>query len=441
MSSFEGSISFQTKGQGTLTSEGTGVPVLDGNNVRSLQEVSGVEVKLIGTTTIGFRNRLAWFFVDQFGATGNGVTDDTAAIQAALTAAGASGKPGAVVYFPPGNYIVSATLNVPNQHLWLFGAGAFGGPTSELTLTADVVLLNVPGNACKVSDLYFNTTLAAPVVATAIQCNGFNLTVRDCVFNQFFNCIVQTRQTASWIDHCGFSEFTGIAILSSNSISPDQGDGCIIGCTFENNVRSGSAAINNNGSGGQRVISCKFLLNGLITYGVFFSLAAGATSELLVTDCSLEKAVNSCIQVFMNGGSFQRIVIVGNQIAGDGSSINGIFLVNGAGTLQNITVTGNVIDSCTNGITVQGVVTGVILSSNVFSTNTTDVNRVGGATAVKTAFVGDDNGVAPTSTAFVLPANKYGTGVAVLTTPDAWADVVVYTAAGPKTYKQPLYLP
>lgn len=45
-----------------------------------------------------------------FGATGNGSTDDTAALQAALTAA-----TGGTLYLPKGNYRVSSGLTVPNR--------------------------------------------------------------------------------------------------------------------------------------------------------------------------------------------------------------------------------------------------------------------------------------------------------------------------------------
>lgn len=59
--------------------------------------------------------------VQDFGATGNGVTDDTAAIQAALNylstlpaMTGAQGK----LFFPRGAYVFSSTLNIPaNTHL------------------------------------------------------------------------------------------------------------------------------------------------------------------------------------------------------------------------------------------------------------------------------------------------------------------------------------
>jgi len=50
-----------------------------------------------------------WLNVKAYGATGNGTTDDTAAIQAALTAA----QLGQVVYFPAGRYLVSSPVVIP----------------------------------------------------------------------------------------------------------------------------------------------------------------------------------------------------------------------------------------------------------------------------------------------------------------------------------------
>lgn len=55
--------------------------------------------------------RIPTYSVEQFGAVGDGATDDTAAIQAALTHAGDVG--GAVVYLPAGTYVVSSTLTFP----------------------------------------------------------------------------------------------------------------------------------------------------------------------------------------------------------------------------------------------------------------------------------------------------------------------------------------
>ena len=55
----------------------------------------------------GFRN------VSAYGATGNGVTDDTAAIIAALTSGRTpdyTTNDPTVVYFPPGTYLISNTV-------------------------------------------------------------------------------------------------------------------------------------------------------------------------------------------------------------------------------------------------------------------------------------------------------------------------------------------
>ena len=51
------------------------------------------------------------FNVKSFGATGDGTTDDTAEIQAAIDACEAAA--GGWVYFPAGTYRITATLNVP----------------------------------------------------------------------------------------------------------------------------------------------------------------------------------------------------------------------------------------------------------------------------------------------------------------------------------------
>ncbi len=56
-----------------------------------------------------------------YNATGDGVTDDTAAIQAAIDAAEAAG--GGIVYLPPGNYYISAALEMSSS-VTLRGTGA-----------------------------------------------------------------------------------------------------------------------------------------------------------------------------------------------------------------------------------------------------------------------------------------------------------------------------
>lgn len=84
-----------------------------------------------------FLQSFAWYSVLDYGATGNGVTDDTASVQAAINAANTAG--GGRVFAPTGTYVLSqltlsGTTNViitgagpSTVFLWTFNAGGVAG--------------------------------------------------------------------------------------------------------------------------------------------------------------------------------------------------------------------------------------------------------------------------------------------------------------------------
>jgi hypothetical protein len=84
---------------------GVGGDIIDAGNVNELQ--------------LAFEQRAISVKDPSFGATGNGSTDDTTAIQNAITAATAAG--GGVVWFPPGTYVVSNLLI--DSNVWICGSG------------------------------------------------------------------------------------------------------------------------------------------------------------------------------------------------------------------------------------------------------------------------------------------------------------------------------
>jgi len=91
------------------TSLGTfidGVTVIHGTDVSTLQDI------VVGP---------AWYNVKAaaYGAVGDGVTDDTSALLAAIAAAPA----GSVIYFPHGTYITNSALVVTVNNLWFDGPG------------------------------------------------------------------------------------------------------------------------------------------------------------------------------------------------------------------------------------------------------------------------------------------------------------------------------
>lgn len=86
--------------------------------------------------------RLTGLFINvaTYGATGDGATDDTAAIQAALAAVPATGG---LVYIPAGTYLISSSLTIPNKtHIHGAGMGA-----TVLKKTASFAMLKFWGTA------------------------------------------------------------------------------------------------------------------------------------------------------------------------------------------------------------------------------------------------------------------------------------------------------
>ncbi len=137
--------------------------------------------------------------VKQYGAAGDGTTDDTAAIQAAIDAAPASG---ATVMFPPGTYIVAPQKTVGiviKSNLRLAGAGAgsvlkikehlgnwqqllsprtLSGKIENFTVEDLAFDANILNNPESLIDNTVDATYQTFISITA----GANLTVRRCRF-------------------------------------------------------------------------------------------------------------------------------------------------------------------------------------------------------------------------------------------------------------------
>jgi hypothetical protein len=113
------------------------------------------------TTARTLENRFADVVnVKDFGAKGDGVTDDTAAIQAAIYSVISNGGQ---IYFPNGTYILSnsITVNYPNTptNITLVGVGA-NSTTLQWTNASGGIgfVFNSPHNTITINDIAFSTT-------------------------------------------------------------------------------------------------------------------------------------------------------------------------------------------------------------------------------------------------------------------------------------------
>lgn len=96
-------------------------------------------------------SKQVWLNVRHFGAVGDGVTNDTVACQAALTAALVAG--GAMVYFPRGDYLVTGGLLVPSSIFGVRIVGAGRDATKIRVGSTDVTVLNLGGSNSSVEHL------------------------------------------------------------------------------------------------------------------------------------------------------------------------------------------------------------------------------------------------------------------------------------------------
>lgn len=106
----------------------------------------------------------AWFNVLDYGAVGDGVTNDAAAIQSCVDAAVAAG--GGAVFLPTGTYKITTTISVSSKKISIFGEGADA------------------------------------TVIQALSCNGINICTptsdRDTQFFEDFSLIGAAGSTANW---------------------------------------------------------------------------------------------------------------------------------------------------------------------------------------------------------------------------------------------------
>jgi hypothetical protein len=151
-----------------------------------------------------------WFTPQQYGGVGDDVHDDTAAVQAAITAAGTTtgiGK-GGVVYFPPGRYRCTQQLKYYPSTMW---AGA-GVGQSSLHLASDlwdgvaatparfIVSGATPsaGMTWKMSDLSVIGPGGGSLGQVGAKTNGIFVPVSEVILNN-----VYVTGFFAGLEHCG----------------------------------------------------------------------------------------------------------------------------------------------------------------------------------------------------------------------------------------------
>ena len=311
--------------------------------------------RMAGSSSNFFLNSIAVANVWDFGAYGNGLTDDTAAIQAAIYSGAGT------VYFPPATFLYSS-LTITNAVI-IKGSGAL---STALRTTGPT------GNAITVS-----TT--QPVIFEDILLGGTNVSQSGGAlvlfqtgtstynqFSEFHNVYFQApyigadfETACTWLmdKMCVFVGYGYAGVKVVNTVVPDCGDSEISGNCVFNGQTNNSMAIYQLSSGGLKIHGNKFL-GGAYHYYLAANSAASGTGIMMFQDNSSEAAsVDNIYLSAVSGSSWNNVLIQDNQFSVTGS--NAIFVAdNGSiGWLDNTAIGGNdfKMSSTTNGgITLAG---------------------------------------------------------------------------------------
>ena len=252
--------------------------------------------------------------VKDFGAHGDGVTDDTNAIQSAISAAN-----GLVVWFPPGTYLCNALIVISANFTTL--AAINGTAILKKFPGSTPSIIRVTGNYCTIQDLQFD---GSSVVSG--------------------NSCVEVPGTFNKIIRCFMANATGHGIVLDGSIGQGSAsNNWIEECYIHNNAGVGIAQ---NTAVDNTIVNNQIYFNGL--EGITVDIVAYRNKIIgnwLASNCQTGGAGN----ISLDQGDL--CIIQGNHVLGSIGSAHGIVTNNNVSGTNYCTITGNqVIDSGGKGI-------------------------------------------------------------------------------------------
>lgn len=244
--------------------------------------------------------------VKDFGAVGNGTTDDTVAIQAALSSGNRS------IFIPEGTYIVSS---VTGANVHLFGSGTIKKKAATKSEMIYLTGTNVVEGITLDYD-WSNATQTLPYYANiSLRQDQGSITVRNCKF-------IRSFATALYV-------YGGTLMLSGSSFSE-------------------GAPHNNLSGGNERITSYVDINADLLTDGQFVEITGNSFvgPSLSASNLHLNTTGIFLTAQALDGVRYKSVNIVGNtliaccQNAGAGNVTGAIETYNG---VENLVISGNTI--------------------------------------------------------------------------------------------------
>jgi len=288
--------------------------------------------------------------VMDFGAVGDGVTNDRDAVQAAIDSVKATGG---VVYFPVGTYLINTTLDLNNvRNITLLGQStlASGPKASIIKLAATSGARIIDGRSAQglcFEKLNFNQTSTA---FTSFVFDFSHSTAFDAAYITFRDCQFTTQNTASTIN------------ITQSIISLIQN------CTFV----GGSRSIVNNGTYANAISILNTTFYLVVLAPIYTS--TGFCQVWNIQGCTFETLSGGGAGALETDGEIQALTYKANY-HGD-ANLTGSWL-NIKGSLRGATIDTNFIGSGAVGVYIHSATSGfdgVTIANNQFSELTTAID-------------------------------------------------------------------
>ena len=350
------------------------------------------------TTTVQAKLRESISVMD-YGATGDGVTDDTAAFTAAIVAGA-----GSTIIVPEGIYYITSTLFISNKPgTKLLGLGR---PRLRILDTAGIgISIDTNSQRCTLENLMiWGTNTTAPTV-TLVKCLGASayLNINNCEYaygkigvhltntyivkltgSNYSNCDTYVKSDSSMTDVAIIGETYGTTYIGTlPCLDIDATQTRIVGCYFETETRT-KRSIRIDTSTVYVIANCQFSTSGPIEAAVSCSGLISANSFYNTYDTT----ALYCIRI--SAGS--NCMITGNLAFNDSIPTNTYWLsASGSVTVTSNflskfyvgiaaatgAISGNHIVNCTTGIQA-GSGSSTVIGNNYLAANTLDINQNGG---------------------------------------------------------------
>ncbi len=294
---------------------------------------------LIATSFIGLSSGGLVTSVLSYGALGNGIHDDTAAINSAITAVRNAG--GGILFFPSGTYIVSSPITALGSNITFQGCGA--SSSIKLKNSANCLLINT-------ATIYSNITFRD----LDFDGNGANQTdgstrddrkmiiIQNVTALKFLNCSLHDGRTGAQVHtaSCDYTLILGCRAYNVGHSAAFQTDAFLaFNQTHYRCIGNSVVGLTNPDTG--------FAQNGI--------------NHSVVTNNTIDSMTDGVSLSFSNSHTSHHNVIANNTINGTGSTYDsdGIKVSafgnsgGGEGNIHDAIITGNVIHNCNKGMWIE----------------------------------------------------------------------------------------